>query len=776
MANNQLLASDNFASGSLAAGWALMASATGLCQIVAGSPNVAEPSALTNTYGQVWTASGILKNQISEVVLAATPGSGSFVLVRVRWQVAANSGYDLEISAGAATLFRWDSGVATQLATQLLTISAGDVFDLVADGGALVAYQNYVRIFYVADAVYASGYSGFGQTSSVSVTTNKVSSWSGYSLIQQDGIWQKQGVIVPGIASDFATGGAGTFNGSQILFEGNAQILSGNVYKMWFGVGPFTTSGSIAYAESTDGINWTRRGTNVISGFLNPSVIKNGSTYFLYAQSGSSTPFAVYTSTDGVNWTQQSSTVLSRGAGGSWDAFSLYYFVPVQILNGTWSALYGASNASGVWSVGLATSSDGIVWTKYVNNPVIAGSNALSGKQVFTSPAISNVSGTWYMWGASYLQAADPTDTILWSSPDLINWTFKGLALHHSQFSESVNASDGQTVPMAVRDINGRAYLYSTSATHDGLAPELYQISLAIAPSTIANIVTKSEDATTPIAADAFQGALGNLSSNWVNQGNSTKLQIVSGNVVQASAINTVCQMCYTGAVFSNDQYADITIATLSSVGAFAWPAVRCSTVTDTAYEISLNGAAGGNVNGACILKRVNGSNTVIGPQLTIPLAVGDTIRLSAVGNVISFYRNGFLVIQVQDNTISSGVPGMGIFTPTLAVAQISSWAGGNANVIPNYPTGSFAAQPIASFATNTGPGSNNPVLLFSAGLGIEAHVIPSASDPNAPIQTIIFPGINPVSPATSSTLNQYARPTTKEAVTSTGIQFRNPA
>ena len=169
---------------------------------------------------------------------------------------------------------------------------------------------------------WTGGSPGYGQLAATNVNHCKVSTWRGYSAVQQDGIWTKQGIVVPIVAADVTNGGTGVATPSQILYEGNAQILSGTVYKMWFcsqqpGNGG-TNPGNISYAESVDGVNWTRytgaAGGVVLSGYVGPSLIKNGSTYYLYVQPATAPgtgTWALYTSTDGINWSQVSTTVLA---------------------------------------------------------------------------------------------------------------------------------------------------------------------------------------------------------------------------------------------------------------------------------------------------------------------------------------------------------------------------------------------------------------------------------------------------------------------------------
>ena len=70
MANNTLLASDNFASGSLAAGWSAQHGVSACKVVGSGSSAVAEPNASNTSAGQVWTGLTWPKDQCSECTLA----------------------------------------------------------------------------------------------------------------------------------------------------------------------------------------------------------------------------------------------------------------------------------------------------------------------------------------------------------------------------------------------------------------------------------------------------------------------------------------------------------------------------------------------------------------------------------------------------------------------------------------------------------------------------------------------------------------------------------
>src|SRR6266481_2032564 len=202
MANNQLLASDSFVSGSLAAGWSAAFSFS-RCQVVAGSPNIVEPNTLSVTAGQIWTGLTWPKDQISEITIQSlTAEAGTFTVLIVRYQSGVDSGYRVNLNNVTAALFRYDAGVSTQLGATILglTFATGDVIALCAAGACISLYQNGKRILYFYDATYAAGSPGFLQFSSVNITHTQVSSWRGYNVIQQDGIWQKQGIVIPALA------------------------------------------------------------------------------------------------------------------------------------------------------------------------------------------------------------------------------------------------------------------------------------------------------------------------------------------------------------------------------------------------------------------------------------------------------------------------------------------------------------------------------------------------------------------------------------------------
>jgi len=153
------------------------------------------------------------------------------------------------------------------------------------------------------------------------------------------------------------------------------------------------------------------------------SVLKVGSTYHMYYHAGTGSFVYHATSPDGLSWTKDdvNNPVLSVGTNPDWDFGSVgvpmvWYEAP------TWYMLYrGSGVTQGNDAVGLATSSDGINWTKEVTNPVLEGVIAewdANGAEIW---GIIKVGATYY----TYYEATGATgrEIGIATSTDLINWT-----------------------------------------------------------------------------------------------------------------------------------------------------------------------------------------------------------------------------------------------------------------------------------------------------------------------------------------------------------------
>ena len=689
MANNQILASDSFLSGSLAPGWVLAPGASAFTNVLVGSPNVTQPVALALNYGQIWTGLSWPNDHASEVTMRTySDPLNDAVDLLVRFQSGAQSGYLAQIFTNQAKLFSYTTGTGTQIgSTVSLTVSAGDVLTFQAAGSCLTLYQNGGPVASTYDTTWTSGFPGYLQyTQTVPVTTNQISAWRGYNTLQQDGIWAKKGVVIKALAGDIS--GAGTIGPQNpaIIYDSNAQLLSGNVYKMWFGANP--TTGHIGYAESLDGLNWTRRSPDplIAAGMgLTPSVIKLGATYHLYDGFVTVQPNIVqhWTSSDGITWTQAQANVFS--------ATNLSYFSVVTIIGGTWYALYTLAPGTFPTTTNLATSPDGITWTASGSNPVV--NNFWGVVKVFL------INGIYYAWGQTTnphaqevtFPGVDPGEGLRMQTTNFITWTNPVHSIHHTQQFENVSGVNGGAYCSFPINIGGIAYMYYSGGPNDVVGTPL-QIAAAVGPTSLENILLFPEDGTAQTTADAFARGAGGLGPNWITPTGSTALQIISSGVVEPTALTTWCHAIYAG-TFPNDQYSELTVTTLAA-SSYAAPIVRGAAGADTCYEAyGLIGPTGSlNATGVGIGRRIAGSVVLISALVPVTVTVNDVWRLQAQGNILSLFQNGYLIVQVSDNStsrIASGNPGIGLnASVALANAQLSAFGGGNAGVTPNYPGG----------------------------------------------------------------------------------------
>lgn len=189
-------------------------------------------------------------------------------------------------------------------------------------------------------------------------------------------------------------GAPGSWDGDSIS---DACVIKENGgYKMWYTGQTYGATAAddmfrIGYATSPDGIHWTRSSENPVlsPGFLGswddkrvwrPSVISTGSGYIMYYRGASVAEDAqakagVATSSDGIHWTK--TVALTMPAGGSgWDAYSRQVGAlnlgGVMLSGGLYIMSYASiKTQNSPAQIGLASSQDGIVWTPYADNPVI---------------------------------------------------------------------------------------------------------------------------------------------------------------------------------------------------------------------------------------------------------------------------------------------------------------------------------------------------------------------------------------------------------------------
>ncbi len=163
-----------------------------------------------------------------------------------------------------------------------------------------------------------------------------------------------------------------------------ASVLKiGSTYHMWFSAGywsggPFTFWAQIYHATSTNGEDWNVTGVALppnqdwdIGMTAAPWVVQDPSgTFWLFFSGwdGSNTRVGVATSENGTSFTPYAGNpIIDLGPSGDWD--SLDTNTPAVIPGSPW-ILFFAGTDRVTESIGIATSDDGLNWTKFPFNPV----------------------------------------------------------------------------------------------------------------------------------------------------------------------------------------------------------------------------------------------------------------------------------------------------------------------------------------------------------------------------------------------------------------------
>jgi len=153
----------------------------------------------------------------------------------------------------------------------------------------------------------------------------------------------------------------------------------GYKYWMYYEKGITGIDNEIYLVRSNDGLNWTEAGiSNPILDNItgeehipDPDVIKVGSTWYMFLGRGLGAAMQIYrlTSSDGKSWSDPQ-MVIDTGGAGAWDEDGV--LSPTVIYeDGTFYLWYTGEDAE-YYQTGLATSTNGIDFTKDAGNPVFS--------------------------------------------------------------------------------------------------------------------------------------------------------------------------------------------------------------------------------------------------------------------------------------------------------------------------------------------------------------------------------------------------------------------
>ncbi len=247
-------------------------------------------------------------------------------------------------------------------------------------------------------------------------------------------------------------------------------IKDDGIYKMWYTGVDLSMTYRVCYATSTDGIAWTKLGSVVPLGSSGssddrhtgyPYVIKEDSIYKMWYDGHDGTEWKIHyaTSTDGITWTKYGVVIPLGGLpGGTDDKHTA--FKSVLKSNGEYRMFYGGSDTSNIFRIHLATSPDGIAWTK-IGVIVDIGSPGDRDENSAACPNIIEIDDLYYMFytGSS---SANGAEILYATSSDGDNWTKHGLSLPQSSSGTDDTAV---TNPSVIIDTDGYAKMWYAGNT-----------------------------------------------------------------------------------------------------------------------------------------------------------------------------------------------------------------------------------------------------------------------------------------------------------------------
>jgi predicted GH43/DUF377 family glycosyl hydrolase len=176
------------------------------------------------------------------------------------------------------------------------------------------------------------------------------------------------------------SGAPGTWDDFRV--SGAVVIFDGTTYHMWYG-GVKLPHIATGYATSPDAITWTKYSGNPVleigaqgswdDSWVGPSSVSfDGTTFKMWYNGfdGDILRIGYATSPDGIAWTKHASNqILAPGAFRTWDDY--WVFTPHVVFDGNNYLMWYSGHDENTFRIGLATSSDGIAWTKEAANPVL---------------------------------------------------------------------------------------------------------------------------------------------------------------------------------------------------------------------------------------------------------------------------------------------------------------------------------------------------------------------------------------------------------------------
>jgi predicted GH43/DUF377 family glycosyl hydrolase len=219
-----------------------------------------------------------------------------------------------------------------------------------------------------------------------------------------------------------------------VLYDASARL-----YRMWFTAKQYGGPWSIYYAISSDGTTWFSYVNNPVlqggsaafesDGVVYAGIVYNGSQYkMLYegVQNGFANAVGLATSSDGIEWTKSSSNPVLSADPAGWDSVRVGVSEAVHFDGSTYSLYYAGWNGSST-QVGLATSVDAVHWTRNSSGPVITAGAPGSWDEADVEPRGMMVhGGLLYLFYTAQAPGAPRAAIGLATSTDGVTWAKYG--------------------------------------------------------------------------------------------------------------------------------------------------------------------------------------------------------------------------------------------------------------------------------------------------------------------------------------------------------------
>lgn len=257
-------------------------------------------------------------------------------------------------------------------------------------------------------------------------------------------------------------GSAGAWDSGSIF---NPHIIkeSANSWKMWYEGTKVGVGAGIGYATSTDGVSWTKSGSNPIiggNGTIQPGgplVLKSGSTYYMwmhYNENGLPTvlptDIARYHSSDGIAWTRDCLTFSRRTGDEGYDTAKGQVADPMLLPVGGKMFMYytglddGSAVKLGVIKLAIANLSLSDLVSTQEGESNADLHQSVSGDFLPSDP-YARIGTTTKPWAAGYMSGgftAGALNTaiggdVTTQGPYLTGSTTKNMVLYHQNGSDS---------------------------------------------------------------------------------------------------------------------------------------------------------------------------------------------------------------------------------------------------------------------------------------------------------------------------------------------------